>query len=115
MSSENESTVKYSSQPPPLSDGKNANVMIIGAGLAGLLLAILLDKAGIPYQIYERAKGVKPLGGVMSLNAGILPALEQLGLYEELQKVSLPATGTFNIYKDNMSLIASVKSEPAEM
>ncbi|KAF9338645.1 hypothetical protein BGZ91_008314 [Linnemannia elongata] len=115
MSSENESTVKYSSQPPPLSDGKNANVMIIGAGLAGLLLAILLDKAGIPYQIYERAKEVKPLGGVMSLNAGILPALEQLGLYEELQKVSLPATGTFNIYKDNMSLIASVKSEPAEI
>lgn len=51
----------------------------------------------------------------MSLNAGVLPALEQLGLYEELQKVSLPATGTFNIYKDNMSLIASVKSEPAEM
>lgn len=62
MSSENESTVKYSSQPPPVSDGKNANVMIIGAGLAGLLLAILLDKAGIPYQIYERAKEVKPLG-----------------------------------------------------
>ncbi|KAH7044690.1 hypothetical protein BKA57DRAFT_494570 [Linnemannia elongata] len=115
MSSENESTVKYSSQPPPVSDVKNANVMIIGAGLAGLLLAILLDKAGIPYQIYERAKEVKPLGGVMSLNAGVLPALEQLGLYEELQKVSLPATGTFNIYKDNMSLIASVKSEPAEI
>lgn len=55
------------------------------------------------------------VGGVMSLNAGVLPALEQLGLYEDLQKISLPATGTFNIYKDNMSLIASVKSEPAEM
>lgn len=51
----------------------------------------------------------------MSLNAGILPALEQLGLYEELQKVSLPATGAFNIYKGNMSLIASVKNEHTEM
>lgn len=35
---------------------------IVGAGLAGLFLAVLLDKAGIPYQIYERATTVKPLG-----------------------------------------------------
>ncbi|KAK3840349.1 MAG: hypothetical protein JOS17DRAFT_769871 [Linnemannia elongata] len=115
MPIENESTVKYPSQSPPLNDGKNPNVMIVGAGLAGLLFAILLDKAGIHYQIYERAKEVKPLGGVMSLNAGILPALEQLGLYEELQKVSLPATGAFNIYKGDMSLIANVKNEFTEI
>lgn len=58
---------------------------------------------------------INSVGGVMSLNAGILPALEQLGLYEELQKVSLPATGAFNIYKGDMSLIANVKNEFTEM
>ncbi|KAG0280765.1 hypothetical protein BGZ95_008791 [Linnemannia exigua] len=89
--------------------------MIVGAGLAGLLLAILLDKAGISYQVYERAKEVKPLGGVMSLNAGIFPALEQLGLYEELLKVSLPTSGGFNIYNGTLSLIASVKAEISEV
>ena len=35
---------------------------IVGAELAGLLLAILLDRTGIPYEIYERVAEVKPLG-----------------------------------------------------
>jgi len=56
--------IKHPSQLPPKSDGKNPHVLIVGAGLAGLLLAILLDKAGIPYEIYERAASVKPLGMV---------------------------------------------------
>ncbi|KAG0320203.1 hypothetical protein BGZ97_000493 [Linnemannia gamsii] len=110
MTLDNEVQVKYPSQPPPISDGKNPHVMIVGAGLAGLLLGILLDKAGIPYQIYERAKEVKPLGGVMSLNAGIFPALEQLGLYEELEKVSLPAEA-FNIYYSDMSIISKLSTK----
>lgn len=62
MMLDDEPSFKYPSQPPPISDGRNPHVMIVGAGLAGLLLAILLDKAGIPYEIYERAKQVKPLG-----------------------------------------------------
>ena len=64
--------IKFPSQLPPKSDGKNPNVIIVGAGLAGLLLAILLDKAGIPYQIYERAASVKPLGTMKEANVTIL-------------------------------------------
>jgi 2-polyprenyl-6-methoxyphenol hydroxylase-like FAD-dependent oxidoreductase len=37
-------------------------VIISGAGLAGLFLGILLERAGIPYDIYERAAEIKPLG-----------------------------------------------------
>lgn len=37
-------------------------VLIAGAGLGGLLMAILLDKIGIPYRILERASKVKALG-----------------------------------------------------
>ncbi|KAF9123043.1 hypothetical protein BGX30_001639 [Mortierella sp. GBA39] len=115
MAVDDEPAVNHPSQPPPLSDGKNPHVMIVGAGVAGLLLAILLDKAGIPYQIYERAKKVKPLGSVMSLNAGILPALEQLGLYEDLLKFSLPMTGTFNVYNSDMSSLFAAKNMTAEV
>lgn len=39
-------------------------VMIVGGGVAGVFLAILLDRANIPYEIYERAASVKQLGMV---------------------------------------------------
>jgi cation diffusion facilitator CzcD-associated flavoprotein CzcO len=37
-------------------------VLIVGAGLGGLVLGALLEKAKIPYTIFERATVVKPLG-----------------------------------------------------
>ncbi|KAF9538039.1 hypothetical protein EC957_007296, partial [Mortierella hygrophila] len=114
MALEDELSVKYPSQLPPISDGRNPHVMIVGAGLGGLLLAILLDKAGIPYEIYERAKEVKPLGAVMTLNAGIFPALEQLGFYEELVKLSLPVTWT-SVYHGDMTEIIRLKTKLADV
>jgi len=57
-----ETPAKYPSKLPPTSDGKSPNVIIVGAGVGGLFLAILLDKAGIPYEIYERCSEVKALG-----------------------------------------------------
>ncbi|KAF9134469.1 hypothetical protein BGW39_006929 [Mortierella sp. 14UC] len=114
MSIVDELPIKYPSKPPPLSDGKNPHVMIVGAGLGGLLLATLLDKAGIAYEIFERAKEVKPLGAVMTLNAGVFPALEQLGLYEELVKISLPVTGT-SIFHGDMTEIITLKTKLADI
>ncbi|KAF9350058.1 hypothetical protein BGX26_011707 [Mortierella sp. AD094] len=64
------------------------DVLIIGAGIAGLTLAILLEQINVPYHIYERASEVKPLGSAMSFTGGVFPALEQLGIYEELKRVS---------------------------
>ncbi|KAF9913592.1 hypothetical protein BX616_009843 [Lobosporangium transversale] len=98
----------YPSQPPPInSDGKTPHVIIVGAGLAGLFLAILLDRQGVPYDIYERSKEVKPLGALMSLNANILPVFEQLGILDELLQVSFPSAGFF-ITKSNLKPIASL-------
>lgn len=41
-------------------------VVIVGAGIAGLMMGILLDKMDIPYTILERAPKVKPLGMLLS-------------------------------------------------
>jgi len=45
-----------------LSPRPRPKIIIVGAGIAGLMMGILLDKMDIPYQILERAPKVKPLG-----------------------------------------------------
>ncbi|KAF9093602.1 hypothetical protein BGX23_003105 [Mortierella sp. AD031] len=46
-----------------MSDTSNKpTVLIVGAGLAGLMLGALLERANIPYTIFERAAVVKSLG-----------------------------------------------------
>ncbi|KAF9578771.1 hypothetical protein BGW38_005272 [Lunasporangiospora selenospora] len=79
-------------------------VLIVGAGLSSLFLALLLDRIDVPYQIFERAATVKPLGAVMTLSAHIMPAFEQLGLYEDLQKISIP-TKAFHVYNSDIKKI----------
>lgn len=52
---------------PLLTDKEWANsdkskVLIVGAGIGGLLLGNLLQKANVPFLIVEKAREVKPLG-----------------------------------------------------
>ncbi|KAF9199054.1 hypothetical protein BGZ49_010874 [Haplosporangium sp. Z 27] len=68
-------------------------VLIIGAGIGGLMLAILLQQINIPYHIFERASEVKQLGSAMAFDGCTFPSLEQLGIYEELKKISKPYNG----------------------
>ncbi|KAF9290328.1 hypothetical protein BGZ88_007378 [Linnemannia elongata] len=63
-------------------------VLIVGAGLGGLLLGALLEKADVPYKIFERASVVKPLGSALSVGPLVLPILQQLGIYEEFLSIS---------------------------
>lgn len=52
----------------PYSPGRPPRVIIVGAGIAGVFLGILLDRAKIPYEIYERAASVKQLGTSVTSN-----------------------------------------------
>ncbi|KAG0376621.1 hypothetical protein BGX24_007479 [Mortierella sp. AD032] len=108
-------TPKHSTQSQT-SKREGPSVLIVGAGVAGLFLAILLERVGI-YQVYERAKEVKslsatltPQGAIMSLNVGAIPALEQMGLCEDLWKVSLDSGGRFKIYDSDLSLLYSLNT-----
>ncbi|KAG0203221.1 hypothetical protein BGX33_009243 [Mortierella sp. NVP41] len=59
-------------------------VLIVGAGLGGLLLGALLERCNIPYTIFERAAVVKPLGSAMSVGGHLMPVFEQLGVMEKI-------------------------------
>ncbi|CAO3568037.1 unnamed protein product [Mortierella alpina] len=75
----------------PISGRKGVpHVLISGAGLGGLFLAILLEEAGISYTIFERSRDIRPIGAIMALSANILPVFEQLGLYEALMNFAKP-------------------------
>ncbi|KAF9107381.1 hypothetical protein BGX27_008773 [Mortierella sp. AM989] len=81
-----------SSDPP--------KVMIVGAGIGGLFLALLLERQKVPYMIYERTAEVKSLGSVMGFDAKIMPVFEQLGLLEEVQAMGLPCKGVHMLDKE---------------
>ncbi|KAF8974881.1 hypothetical protein BGZ52_009465, partial [Haplosporangium bisporale] len=93
---------------PPLTEEELANlkkpkVMIVGAGIGGLTLGILLQKGGVPFEIYERAKEVKLLGSALLLGSNLTTLLKQLGIYEEFQAIGKPIVQT-NLYNENLEL-----------
>lgn len=61
-------------------------VAIIGAGLAGLTLAISLHRQGIPSKIYELRQPTVATSGALMLSPNALRILDTLGLYERLHK-----------------------------
>ncbi|KAF8981816.1 hypothetical protein BGZ46_002229 [Entomortierella lignicola] len=89
---------------------KQPHVLISGAGIAGLILALTLEKANISYEIFEKAKELKPLGAVMSLNPTVFPVFEQLGIYEDFLKISRPVLHAV-IRDENTDLLASLAIE----
>ncbi|KAF9919645.1 hypothetical protein FBU30_010715 [Linnemannia zychae] len=63
-------------------------ILIAGAGIGGLTLALILEKAGYEYEVYERASEIKPLGAAMSFSHNVAPAMIQLGIYDDFLRIS---------------------------
>ncbi|KAF9198080.1 hypothetical protein BGZ49_001212 [Haplosporangium sp. Z 27] len=71
------------------------DIIIVGGGLAGLLLAVLLERASLNYIVLERSPVAKmPLegGGIISITSQIQPLLQQLGLLDALRGMSKPVS-----------------------
>ncbi|KAI1314657.1 hypothetical protein EDD11_001910 [Mortierella claussenii] len=77
------------------------HILIVGGGIGGLMLGIMLERAGISYQILERSPEHRPLGSAISLNGTVLRLFEQLGLLEELHKISKFA-GRLHLVKEDL-------------
>ncbi|KAG0279881.1 hypothetical protein BGZ95_011984 [Linnemannia exigua] len=96
-----------------MSAAYKTNVLIVGAGLGGLLLGALLEKAGIPYTIFERATTVKPLGSAMVVGSTLLPVFEQLGIYDELLTIGKHITHTHS-FKESLDHLMDLDLRSAE-
>ncbi|KAF8946757.1 hypothetical protein BGZ47_011501 [Haplosporangium gracile] len=65
-------------------------VLVVGAGLGGLSLGILLERAQIPFEIFERTSTIKPLGSALSIGPNLIPFLEQIMPIEDFLNASKP-------------------------
>ncbi|KAF9997916.1 hypothetical protein BGZ80_002204 [Entomortierella chlamydospora] len=82
----------------------NVKIIIVGAGVCGLLTAIQLERANMDYIIVEKARTLSPLGSALSLTSACSYILDQLGLLEEIQKKSKPCA-KIDYLRDDLSKV----------
>ncbi|KAF9907148.1 hypothetical protein EC991_011288 [Linnemannia zychae] len=88
-------------------------VLIVGAGLGGLMLGGLLEKSGVPYKIFERATAVKPLGSAMSVGPTLLPIFKQLGIHDQILSIGKYITHT-QLFQESLEPYRPTDYRPVE-
>jgi len=85
---------------------KPAQVVIAGAGIGGLSLALSLHQAGIPVRVYEAVRDPSPLGVGINLQPSAVRELTELGLGDSLARTGI-ATQRLNLCNKIGQLIHS--------
>ncbi|MGH8371786.1 MAG: FAD-dependent oxidoreductase [Gammaproteobacteria bacterium] len=100
---------------------KKKNLSVIGAGLAGSLLAMLLAQRGFDVTLYERRADMRrhdvPAGRSINLalaQRGIRP-LHKVGLYEEVSKLLIPMRGRMLHSMDGTLTLTPYGRMPSEV
>lgn len=82
-------------------------IIIVGAGIGGLLMGFCLEKAGIDYVILERMQRSQISKATIQLSSNTLYSLEQLGLLDEVMRIAKPIGG-MTLRKQNLSAMGRV-------
>jgi len=82
-------------------------IMIIGAGISGLSLAIFLKKAGLDCEVYENFPYKRIEGSSFRINRSGVHVMKELGIDEEIQKHSHSADRMRILTTENIE-IASI-------
>jgi 2-polyprenyl-6-methoxyphenol hydroxylase-like FAD-dependent oxidoreductase len=69
--------------------GDGRDVLVVGAGIGGLTLALALHRAGIGCRVYEAAAELQPLGVGINVLPHATRALESLGVLAALERVAV--------------------------
>ncbi|KAF9102637.1 hypothetical protein BGX27_010921 [Mortierella sp. AM989] len=84
---------------------KKPKVLIVGAGIGGLTLAAILERASIPYEIFEKASALKPLGSAIAIGPQVIPMLTQLGVIDQTIEKCVPIEKSITFSEDKELLI----------
>jgi 2-polyprenyl-6-methoxyphenol hydroxylase-like FAD-dependent oxidoreductase len=68
---------------------KDTEVMIVGGGIGGLVLALSLHQIGVNCRVYEGVAELKPLGAGINLLPHAVRELDELGLIPALDAVAI--------------------------
>ncbi|KAF9992960.1 hypothetical protein BGZ80_008333, partial [Entomortierella chlamydospora] len=79
-------------------------VLIVGAGIGGLTLGAILEKADIPYEIFEKASSIKPLGSAIAVGPPVIPLFTQLGIIDQIDAKGIKGRKT-KVYSDKNGLL----------
>nr|BAM84049.1 FAD-dependent monooxygenase [Tolypocladium album] len=70
---------------------ENFKVLIIGGSVAGLTLALCLEKLDISYEILEQGEDISPqVGASIGIMPNGSPVLDQLGVFDDVERVIEP-------------------------
>jgi 2-polyprenyl-6-methoxyphenol hydroxylase-like FAD-dependent oxidoreductase len=71
---------------------EDQDVVIVGAGIAGLATAVALKKVGIRALVLEKSQGLRATGATLSLYPNAWASLDALGVSHKLKSFYSPCT-----------------------
>lgn len=73
------------------SASRHFDVAILGGGIAGLTLALILERVGVRFVLWEIHESIAPeLGAGIGLLPSGLRILDQMGLLDEIESQTVP-------------------------
>ena len=63
---------------------RNARVLVVGGGIAGMVTALCLRRAGVAAELVERDADWRALGAGLTINGATMRALDRIGLLKDL-------------------------------
>ena len=80
----------------------DTQVLIVGGGIGGLILAAILRRLSISCIVLERSEALTPVGAGLSLAPNALAVLDQLGLYDAIQREGQALRGMLVHHNDEL-------------
>lgn len=92
--------------------GEGSTVLVVGAGMGGMAIALSLHAAGCPVELVEADPGWNALGAGLTLNGGALRAFKELGLLDEVLAAGFASVGPVTSCEADGNVIAQGSAAP---